>query len=459
MQERGKPLPIETLPRQELERIQNRRLAYTLEIFRKESSFIHGLFRNNRIKPGDIRSKSDLLKAYSEKDFRISSGLLVNNPEHLLTSYARTHFSQPLWSSSLGRPKVVWYTKDSLKAFTEEMSMMLRAIGAEPGDKILGILAPPPFSSGTLTREACKENELRLLELMVPMPIQYWYKVVNEFEPHYLFTSPKRALEIWGQLRQSNIPCENLFEKGIVVGGEASSKELKGFLGEEFDCEIFDVLGLTEGLFCYECRFHEGLHIPETRFIVSCVDPETRKVLDDGEEGHVMITPLYEEGETPGTCLFNYITGDVASILPSPCECGQTFKRLGYPKKEEEMMVMDGAKLYAGSLQKVVVAYISDGLTGKYTVVEHKDKALKTINSYEVKIQVHGEASSGKQGEILSKMVEELTESNPPAFDTIQKWVTMGRFYIKFEGLEKYSEFERTRKPTKDKKLISIEDG
>jgi len=57
MEERGKPLPIETLPRKELEKLQNRRLRYTLRKAYETTLFWHKKFDSLGIKPEDIKNK------------------------------------------------------------------------------------------------------------------------------------------------------------------------------------------------------------------------------------------------------------------------------------------------------------------------------------------------------------------------------------------------------------------
>jgi len=69
MEERGKPLPIETLLRKELEKIQkiqNRRLRYTLRKAYETTLFWREKFDSLGIKPDDVKNKEDLYKAWKK---------------------------------------------------------------------------------------------------------------------------------------------------------------------------------------------------------------------------------------------------------------------------------------------------------------------------------------------------------------------------------------------------------
>ena len=62
MKEGGKPSPVETLPRKELEELQNRRLRYTLRTAYETTKFYRELFNSLKIDPAEIKTKEDLEK-------------------------------------------------------------------------------------------------------------------------------------------------------------------------------------------------------------------------------------------------------------------------------------------------------------------------------------------------------------------------------------------------------------
>ena len=54
------------------------------------------------------------------------------------------------------------------------------------------------------------------------------------------------------------------------------------------------------------------------------IDPETGRVLPDGQYGEVVVTTLNRKGMP----FIRYRTGDIASILNRPCRCGSVSRCL-----------------------------------------------------------------------------------------------------------------------------------
>ena len=104
------------------------------------------------------------------------------------------------------------------------------------------------------------------------------------------------------------------------------SRAVASTLYDIWNCPVFEYYGMTEA--CYaggmECAAHDGCHMHETDLLVEIVDPESGRVLPDGEEGEVVITSLLRRGMP----LIRYRTGDISRILPEPCPCGSVLRRL-----------------------------------------------------------------------------------------------------------------------------------
>lgn len=104
------------------------------------------------------------------------------------------------------------------------------------------------------------------------------------------------------------------------------SRAIACALKDIWNCPVFEYYGMTEA--CYaggmECAAHDGCHMHETDLLVEIVDPQSGRVLPDGEEGEVVITSLLRRGMP----LIRYRTGDISRILPEPCPCGSVLRRL-----------------------------------------------------------------------------------------------------------------------------------
>lgn len=91
----------------------------------------------------------------------------------------------------------------------------------------------------------------------------------------------------------------------------------------EYGIDTYQMYGATEvGDVAYECGEKNGWHICEEVY-VELVDPSTGKRVKDGELGEIVVTRF-----NPIFFLLRFGTGDLSRIMPEPCSCGRTSKRL-----------------------------------------------------------------------------------------------------------------------------------
>jgi phenylacetate-CoA ligase len=93
-----------------------------------------------------------------------------------------------------------------------------------------------------------------------------------------------------------------------------------------WNCKVYCHYGMTEmgwggGV---ECDARDGYHLREADLFIEIVDPETGRLLPDGERGEIVVTTLTRVGMP----LIRYRTGDISRFHTSPCACGTVLKRL-----------------------------------------------------------------------------------------------------------------------------------
>jgi phenylacetate-CoA ligase len=87
----------------------------------------------------------------------------------------------------------------------------------------------------------------------------------------------------------------------------------------------FDMYGTHEsGMLAAECREQSGMHVQEDAFVLEIADPETGKILADGEKGTVYITTLYKYGAPQ----IRFNVNDISAFRTDVCPCGGTMRRL-----------------------------------------------------------------------------------------------------------------------------------
>jgi len=112
----------------------------------------------------------------------------------------------------------------------------------------------------------------------------------------------------------------------ILLSGQYVSKEEKADIERIWNCMIYEHYGMTEmGLGgAMACEARVGYHPREADLLFEIVDPETGKVLPEGEYGEIVFTTLTRRAMP----LIRYRTGDFSRMLPCPCVCGSVLKRL-----------------------------------------------------------------------------------------------------------------------------------
>lgn len=139
---------------------------------------------------------------------------------------------------------------------------------------------------------------------------------------------------------------ENVLEKNL------SHNELGAKIEKVWGAELFACYGATEGPFVsVECKRHNGHHINPLEVYVEILDPQTHKPLPHGKEGLVCITPLGSEGFP----LLRYVNGDISFLVEGLCPCGKMLDRIGpIMGRMDHMMKIKGVMIYPEALKQEI---------------------------------------------------------------------------------------------------------
>jgi len=134
------------------------------------------------------------------------------------------------------------------------------------------------------------------------------------------------------------------------------------------------------------------MHVWEDSYILEVVGPATGAPVADGEGGEIVFTTLKREGMP----IIRYRTGDVASVLPDPCPCGRTHRRISRIKgRTDDMLIIKGVNLYPMQIEKVLMDIPEVG--HNYLIEVDSIDYLDTIT---VKVEVRPHIFHGEIGEL-----------------------------------------------------------
>ena len=112
---------------------------------------------------------------------------------------------------------------------------------------------------------------------------------------------------------------------GIRLLGTHLGMEQRELIEDLWGAPAFDMYGTHEsGMLAAECRHQSGMHVMEDAFILEIADPQTGRILPDGEKGTVYITTLYKWGAPQ----IRFNVNDISAYHTGSCACGSTMRRL-----------------------------------------------------------------------------------------------------------------------------------
>ena len=344
----------ETLPREEIEKIQLERLQETVarvyanvEPYRKKMD-------EAGIKPEDVRSLDDLkrLPFVTKQDMRDNYPFgLFSVPKDKLV---RIHAS----SGTTGKPTVVGYTQGDLETWTECVSRIACMGGATEQD-----VAQICFGYGMFTGALGLHYGLEKIgAAIVPSSTGNSEKQImymQDFETSLLVATPSYALRLAEVAREMGVdPAKDLKVKIALVGSElltdAMREEMHKYWGD--DIKITSNYGMSELMgpgVSGECLETCGMHINEDFFIPEIIDPKTGEVLPAGEQGELVITCIKKEGIP----LIRYRTKDITRLFYEKCKCGRTFCRMeNLSGRSDDMLKIRGVNVFPSQIEEVILS-------------------------------------------------------------------------------------------------------
>ena len=343
----------ETLPREEIRKIQLERLQETVSRVYEKVEPYRKKMDEAGIKPEDIKSLDDLkrLPFVTKQDMR------DNYPFGLFavpkTDLVRIHAS----SGTTGKPTVVGYTQGDLDTWTECVSRIACMGGAAKDD-----VAQICFGYGMFTGALGLHYGLEKVgATIIPSSTGNSEKQImymKDFGATLLVATPSYALRLAEVAREMGLdPIKDLSIKTLLVGSElltdAMREEMHKYWGA--DVKITSNYGMSELMgpgVSGECLEVCGMHINEDFFIPEIIDPVTEEVLTEGEQGELVITCIKKEGIP----LIRYRTRDITRLFYDKCKCGRTFCRMeNLSGRSDDMLKIRGVNVFPSQIEEVIL--------------------------------------------------------------------------------------------------------
>ncbi|MBR5634325.1 MAG: phenylacetate--CoA ligase [Prevotella sp.] len=359
---------VETMPREELEKLQLERLQKTVRHC-MNAEFYRQKFAELGITPDDIKTLDDVRRL----PFTTKEDLRDHYPFGLacvpMRECTRLHSS----SGTTGNPTVVLHSQKDLDEWATAVARCLWMVGSRPEDVFQNSAGYGMFTAGLgfqygaervgmLTVPAAAGNTTRQI------------KFIKDFGTTVLHAIPSYASRIYEVMKEEGVdPRRDTNLRVLCIGAEPHSEEQRRRIEQDLGVKAYNSYGISEMMgpgVAFECQEQNGLHIWEDYFIVEIIDPVTLEPVPDGELGELVLTTINREAMP----LLRYRTRDLTRLLPGTCPCGRSHRRLARLQgRSDDMIILKGVNIFPIQIEKILLKFKE--LSSDYLItIETKDE-------------------------------------------------------------------------------------
>ncbi len=385
---------VEGAPRERIEALQWGRLKALIGWAVERVPFYRERFSQLGLSPEKIQTLDDLqllpLTTKSDLRYHYPLGLCA-------LSLGEVRLFQAT-SGSTGRPILVPYGPKDLEDWAECVARALWAAGIRPGDLCQNAYPYGLFTGGLGYHLGAE----RLGCAVIPTSAGFTERQVvllRDLGPKALFCTPSYALTIAEMAERLGVDIRALPLAIGHLGAEPFSDAMRQEIEERMGIEVYEMYGLAEMFgpgVAFSCE--EGrLHINEDYFLPEVIDPVTEKVLPEGEEGELVLTPLRQRALP----LLRYRTGDLTALERGRCTCGRTLVRMRRVRgRTDDMLVVGGMNVFPSQVEEVLLRFRE--LTPHYRIRLHRSPTGDVMT-----VEVEAEEVTEALGRRVSEALKE----------------------------------------------------
>jgi phenylacetate-CoA ligase len=339
--------PIEKATKDSLQALQLERLKKTLQQAYAHVPHYKKKLDAAGVHPGDLKELPDLAKF----PFTTKEDLRQNYPFGMfavpMSDIVRVHAS----SGTTGKPTVVGYTQKDIDTWSLLMARSIRAAGGRSTDKIHVAYGYGLFTGGL----GAHYGGEYLGATVIPVGggfTERQVQLIVDFRPDIIMVTPSYMLAIADEFeRQGFRPSDSSLRIGIF-GAEPWTESMRTEIERRMGLQALDLYGLSEvmgpgvGQECADSR--DGLTIWEDHFFPEIIDPESGRVMPDGEPGELVFTSLTKEAMP----VIRYRTRDLTRLMPGTTRPMRRIERI--KGRSDDMLIIRGVNLFPSQVESVL---------------------------------------------------------------------------------------------------------
>ena len=378
MAERYFQKEIETMPVEELKKLQSEKLIKQVKHVYENVPYYRNLMDEKGVKPEDIKGIEDLHKL----PFLTKADLRDAYPYGLLAKPLKDCVRIQSTSGTTGRRVVAFYTQNDIDLWEDCCARAIVAAGGTNEDVCqvaygYGLFTGGPGLNGGSHKVGC---------LTLPMSSGFTERQIQfmkDLNSTIICCTPSYAAYIGETLKEMGMGPDDIPLKAGIFGAEPWTEEMRRGIEETLGIKAYDIYGLTEtsgpGV-AFECSEQTGMHINEDHFLAEIIDPDTGEVLPEGSKGELVFTSLDKEAFP----LLRYRTRDICILSREKCSCGRTFIKMCKPMgRSDDMLIIRGVNVFPSQIETVL---LNEGYQPNYQIIV--DRANNN-DTFEVNVEMN----------------------------------------------------------------------
>lgn len=391
------------MPRKQMQELQLHRLQGTVKRMYEHVPLIRQRMDERGVRPEHIKTLKDiaLLPFMAKVDLRDQYPLgLLASP---MNEINRFHCS----SGTTGKPIVLAWTENDIKVSQNATMRALAMYGIRSSDVLQVSYGYGLFTGGLCLHYGgegigCSVvptsggNTDRQLMLMQDLGVTAIACTPSYFL-HLIDAGMKKGIDFRHDTKL----------KHGIFGAEPWTLEMRKKMEDLVGIVAHDIYGLTEiggpGV-AAECPCRDGLHVFEDHYYPEVIDPKSENPLPDGEVGELVFTTL----DRTGMPMLRYRTHDLSRIIPEPCKCGRTIRRIQkISARCDDMLIIRGVNVFPSQIEAGLLSI--DAVLPHYHIIVDRKGDLDIL---EIKVEVTKETFSDdiKSLEVLRKRIGQAVQ-------------------------------------------------
>lgn len=303
-----------------------------------------------------------------------------------------------------GMPRPMLYSPQDRQGMAIIGARRLAMIGVRPGDMVLCAYSMGLANGGMGPREALWFYSGAVGVMTgsgANTPTRRQIEIIKAWKVNVILGFPS-YLRHMALVARDELGIEPRSLGIRVIGTHLGMEEAKT-IEDLWGAPAFDMYGTHEnGIVASECQHQTGMHAMEDAFVLEIADPETGRLVEDGERGCLYITSLFKYGAPQ----IRFNINDISAFHRGACPCGMTTRRLQRIfGRHDGMVKLRGINVFPEAIGATVVA---DARTnGEFFCFVDREGAA---GSDEMDVWVEMRSSSVDQAVLKTEMERRLRE-------------------------------------------------